>query len=109
MGMLVYYNDAAAAMMGKPYSEVGEITANEFGAGLQMTTPDGEAIRRRDSPAGIAFIEQRPAHRTVMATMFDGRRLRVHATAYPLFGVTDELHGVVAVFWESPPEEPAGG
>src|ERR1700690_1023179 len=65
-GMLVYYNDAAALLLGKPFAELGEIDSGEFGAALALATPDGEPLRRRDSPSGIALLEQRPAHKTVM-------------------------------------------
>ncbi len=106
-GMLVFYNDAAALLLGKPFAELGEIPSGEFGAALQMTTPEGEAIRRRDSPAGVAFFEHRPAHATCMATGYDGVRHRFEATAYPLFGAEGEMHGVVSVFWEPRPGEPA--
>jgi len=99
-GMLVFYNDAAAQLLGKPFADLGEIPSGEFGADLQMTTPDGEPVRRRDSPAGVAFFEHRPAHMTVMATTYDGGRRQYDATAYPLFGATGEMHGVVAVFWQ---------
>src|SRR6185295_20064057 len=71
-GMLVFYNDAAALLLGKPFAELGEIPAGEFGAVLELATPDGEIVRRRDSPAGIAFFQQRPAHATVVATAYDG-------------------------------------
>jgi hypothetical protein len=104
-GMLVFYNDAAALLIGKPFAELGEIPGSEFGAVLQLSTPDGEQIRRRDSPAGIALFEQRPAHRTLLATAYNGRRLHVDATAYPLFGATGDMHGVVSVFWESAAED----
>ena len=50
-GMLVYYNDAAALLIGKPFGELGEVAGNEFGAMLDLATPDGEPVRRRDSPA----------------------------------------------------------
>jgi PAS domain-containing protein len=100
-GMLVFYNDAAALLLGKPFGELGEIPASEFGAVLQLTTPDGEPIRRRDSPAGVALFEQRPAHKTLMATAYNGVRRVYDATAYPLFAAEGEMHGVVAVFWES--------
>ena len=98
--MLVYYNDAAALLLGKPFAELGEIPSGEFGAALQMTTPGGEPVRRRDSPAGVAYFEHRPAHMTVMATAYNGVRRQYDATAYPLFGATGEMHGVVAVFWQ---------
>ncbi len=98
-GMLVFYNDAAELLLGKPFAELGEIPSGEFGEMLQMAEPDGAPIRRRDSPTGIAFFERRPAHKIVLATAYDGARRLVDATAYPLLGATDELHGVVAVFW----------
>jgi PAS domain-containing protein len=99
-GVLVFYNDAAARIIGKAYGELGEIPAEEFGTLLQLKTPEGEPLRRRDTPAGIAFFERRPAHKTLAAIGFDGVRRVVHATAYPLFGTAAEMHGVVSVFWE---------
>jgi PAS domain-containing protein len=99
-GMLVFYNDAAALLLGRPFAEVGEIPSGEFGAALQLATPDGTLLRRRDSPSGIAFFERKPAHMTVLATAYDGVRREYEATAYPLLGSTGEMHGVVAVFWQ---------
>jgi len=104
-GVLVFYNDAAALLIGKPFGDLGEIPAEEFGAVLQLKTRDGRALRRRDSPAGIAFFERRPAHTTLAATGYDGVERLVHATAYPLFGTSDEMHGVVSVFWQVGSEE----
>jgi PAS domain-containing protein len=99
LGMLVFYNDAAALLLGKPFAELGEVPSGEFGAALELATPEGERLRRRDSPAGVAFFEQRPAHMTVLATAFNGVRREYEATAFPLFGATGEMHGVVSVFW----------
>ena len=104
-GMLVFYNDAAALLLGKSFAELGEIPSGEFGAALQLSTVAGEPIRRRDTPSGIAFYEHKPAHMTVMATAYDGVRRAYEATAYPLLGSTGEMHGVVAVFWEVKPGE----
>jgi PAS domain-containing protein len=98
-GVLVFYNDAAALLIGKAFAELGEVPAEDFGAVLLLKTPDGEPVRRRDTPAGIAFFERRPAHMTLAATGYDGKHRLVHATAYPLFGATGEMHGVVSVFW----------
>ena len=107
-GILVYYNDAAAALLGKDFGELGEIPAEEFGAVLDVATPAGERIRRRDSPAGVALFERRPAHATVLATAYDGTRRIYEATAYPLFATEGEMHGVLSVFWtESAGEDTA--
>ena len=99
-GMLVFYNDAAAQLIGKPFGEIGEIPVGEFGAVLRMKTLDGQVLRRRDAPSGVSFYEHRPSHQTHYATGYDGVERLVHSTAYPLFGTTGEMHGVVSVFWE---------
>ena len=109
-GMLVYFNDAAAQLLGKDFAELGEIPAEEFGQSLQLALPDGQPLRRRQSPAGIAFFERHPAHRKLVATSYDGARRQYEATAYPLFGSAGEMHGVMALFWPDGPAqtEPTG-
>ena len=102
-GMLVFYNDAAGMLLGKPFVELGEIPSSEFGAALDLAAPDGVPIRRRDSPSGLAFYQRRPVHKTLMVTTYDGVRREFEVTAYPLFGTTGEMHGVVTVFWEGAP------
>ena len=98
-GMLVYFNDAAAMLLGKTFAEVGEITSLEFGESLKVSTRDEQPLRRRDTPSGIAFFQHKPAHLHVLATSYDGIRRAYEATSYPLLGATGEMHGVVAVFW----------
>ena len=100
-GVLVFYNEAAELLIGRSFGELGEVAATDFGAMLQLAEPDGSPLRRRDTPAGVAFFERRPAHRVLVATGYDGVRRKVEVTAYPLFAATDEMHGVVTVFWET--------
>ncbi len=99
-GTLVFYNDAAEIIIGKPFGELGEVSAADFGEVLQLADEDGAPVRRRDSPAGVAFLERRPSHRVLYVTGYDGTRRLVEATAYPLLGMADEMHGVVSVFWQ---------
>ena len=106
-GVLVYYNDAAAILLGRPWGELGEIPAEEFGAALELATPDGEHMSRRASPSGVALFERRPAHASVLATSYNGVRRSYEATAYPLFGATGDMHGVISVFWEHDPAKGA--
>ena len=100
-GVLVFYNEAAELLIGRSFGELGEVAATDFGAVLQLAEPDGTPLRRRDTPAGVAFFDRRPSHRVLVATGYDGVRRQVEVTAYPLFGTTDEMHGVVTVFWET--------
>lgn len=101
-GIVVYCNEAAELMLGKPYAEMGAVSAADFGEMLSLEHPDGSPLRRRDSPPGVAFIERVPAHSTLVATTLDERgKAQWEVTAYPLFGRTEEMHGVLTVFWES--------
>jgi PAS domain-containing protein len=100
-GDLVFYNDAAEQIIGKTFAELGTINALAWGEMLNLARPDGEPLRRRDSPPGIAFFERRPAHATMQVTALDGNVRLIEVTAYPLFGKADEMHGVVAIFWET--------
>ncbi len=100
-GILVFFNEAAELLLGKSYGEIGGITALEFGAMLELENVDGTPMRRRDSPAGVAFYDREPAHRTLLATTLDGTRQPFEVTAYPLFGHVGEMHGVLTVFWRA--------
>jgi PAS domain S-box-containing protein len=100
-GMLVYFNEAAELMLGKSYAEVGGISAIEFGAMLELGNVDETPMRRRDSPAGVAFYKREPAHRRLLATTLDGTRQPFEVTAYPLFGHVGDMHGVLTVFWRA--------
>jgi PAS domain-containing protein len=101
-GMLVFCNEAAELMLGKPYSEIGAVTANDFGDMLKLENLNGEPLRKRDSPPGIAFMRREPAHNTLVVTTLDGtRKAQFEITAYPLFGRTGDMHGVLTVFWEA--------
>jgi PAS domain-containing protein len=101
-GILVFYNEAAELMLGKQYAEMGAVAAPDFGDMLDLEDLDGNKLRKRDTPAGIAFMQREPAHCTLVATTLDGdRRGRFEVTAYPLFGRTGDMHGVLTVFWEA--------
>ena len=100
-GTLVYFNEAAELLLGKSYGEIGGITALEFGTMLKLEKVDGTPMRRRDSPAGVAFYEREPAHRTLLASTLDGTRHPFEVTAYPLFGHVGDMHGVLTVFWRA--------
>ena len=98
-GCLVYFNEAAEQIIGKTWAEVGEISSLEFGAMLDLQDEAGAPMRRRDTPPSVAFNERRPAHAALLVKSADGARRLLEVTSYPLFARTDEMHGVVTIFW----------
>src|SRR5260221_9101712 len=85
-GTLVFWNEAAELMLGKSYAELGAISANDFGAMLELADLDGTALRRRDSPAAVASHRPTPARRAQLWTTPGAAPRPVAGTAHPPVG-----------------------
>lgn len=107
-GDLVFYNEAAADLIGRTFDQLGQMSAWDWGAMLQLQDLEGNEIKRGHTPAGVAFFQRRPSHQVLSAQGFDGQRRRIEATAYPLFSKQDDFSGVVAIFWEADAAGPTG-
>jgi PAS domain S-box-containing protein len=100
-GRLVYYNDAAAAIVGRTFAEVGEVPLEEWTSRFAPRTSDAEPLPLERRAAGVAFRERRPAHQQFWITSADGVEREVAVTAFPLFAHADEFVGIVAVWWRA--------
>jgi PAS domain-containing protein len=98
-GTLVYYNEAAEQVVGRPFSEVGELPIDDWTESFEPRTPDAEPLPPERRPARIALDERRAVHERFMITSRDGVEREVAVTAFPLFAHADEFVGVVAIFW----------
>jgi PAS domain-containing protein len=101
-GDLVYFNDAAAEVIGRPYLEVGELPASRWEELFEPRTFDAKPLPVEQSPAGIALLERQPAHGSFAFRGLDGREREITVTAFPLLSHPDEVVGVMAIFWELP-------
>jgi PAS domain-containing protein len=99
-GSLVFYNEPAEVILGRSFTEAGEMSADEWGMLFQVEDAEGRPMELSQMPAGIAFVEQRPAHGSIRIRGLDGVRRLISVTAFPLFAHTAEFVGVVAIFWE---------
>lgn len=100
-GTLVYYNEAAGALLGRPFAETGEVPLEEWALLFNLEEEDGTPMPLERRPARTALYEKRPEHRDFFITALDGVRRRIAATAFPLFAHPDDFVGVMAIFWES--------
>lgn len=99
-GKLVFYNEPAETLLGRSFAEAGEIEASEWGSLFRVERLDGSAMPLAEMPGGVALLERRPAHGDLRIVGLDGERREISVTALPLLARTDELVGVVAIFWE---------
>jgi PAS domain-containing protein len=98
-GKVVFYNEAAEALIGVPFAEMGEVGMDELGTSFSPRTPEGEPLPIESLPGRIALDEHRAAHERVWVTSRDGVDREVSVTVFPLFAHADEFVGVVAIFW----------
>jgi PAS domain-containing protein len=100
-GRLVYFNEAAEAIIGKTFVQAGELTFDEWSASATPRTREGEPLPPERRPTAIALNERRPAHDRLTVTGLDGVEREIAVTAFPLFAHADEFVGMVAIFWSS--------
>ena len=99
-GWLVFYNEAAEEVIGRPFAEAGELPLDEWTASFDPRTLDSEEpIPPEHRPARIALDQRRAAHQQFRITGRDGVERDVAVTAFPLFAHADEFVGIVAIFW----------
>jgi PAS domain-containing protein len=101
-GELVFYNEPAEEILGRTFSQAGEMAADEWTALFRPETLAGEPMTLGQLPSGIALLEREPAHDVFRITGLDGRKRIVSVTAFPLFAHADQFVGMFSVFWERP-------
>ena len=100
-GQLVFYNEAAEAVVGRRFAETGEMPLTDWLAAFEPRTLTSEPLAPEERPARIALDERRASHLRYLVTSADGVEREIEVTAFPLFAHTDEFVGVVVIFWRS--------
>jgi PAS domain-containing protein len=101
-GVLVFYNEAAGALLGKRFEELGTVGAEEWGSLFGPFGRNGEPIPYDELPLVIAVRNGRPAHADFEISSTDGARHQVEISAFPIL-TAHGSQGAIAVLW------PAGG
>ena len=100
-GNLLYFNDAAGAILGKRFEDTGSMVLAVWSTYFEPTDASGAPLFPGKLPLVVALRDRRPAHRELWIRGADGQRRQVQVTAFPLFGADQSLLGATALFWES--------
>jgi len=98
-GTLIFFNEAAEAIIGGTLAEAGEMPFEEWSAKAAPRTAAADPLPLERRPAAIALYERRAAHERFRVTGLDGAEREIAVTAFPLFAHADEFVGVVGIFW----------
>jgi len=106
-GHVVFYNDAAAEIIGSPFEETGTLTRERWNAQLAPSDEHGTPLPTDQLPLAVALREGRPAYGRFRISGANGP-LQVEASSLPLIGPAGH-HGAMVVFWPRPPHGEAAG
>jgi PAS domain-containing protein len=98
-GRLVFYNEAAEAVVGRRFAETGEMPLDEWSASFSPRTSESEPLPAEQRPARMALDQRRAAQQRYRVTSRDGVDRDVTVAAFPLFAEADEFVGIVVMFW----------
>ena len=98
-GVLIFYNDAAASLLGQRFEEAGKMPWREWGARFGPFDDAGAPIPFEELPLTIALREGRPAHHSVTLSTHTGERSAVEVSAMPLVSTDGGFRGAIAFFW----------
>lgn len=98
-GQLVYFNEPAERILGRPYAEAQMSTA-DLARAFKPVDEAGEPIPLEDLPLATAFRTGVASHGEFWIDAADGRRRYLDVVGIPLFAQVGRLVGGLAVFWE---------
>jgi len=98
-GELVFFNEPAERILGRPYAET-QMTTAELARAFRPVDEAGEAVAVEDMPLATAFRTGMPSRGGFWIDAYDGRRRYIEVVGVPLFAQADRLVGGLAVFWE---------
>jgi PAS domain-containing protein len=98
-GDLVFFNEAAEAILGRPYAEA-QMSSAELAKTFKPVDDEGRPIPIQDLPLARAIREGIPVDGRLRIEAVDGRHRDLEVVAIPLFARVGELVGGLAVFRE---------
>ena len=102
-GDLVFFNEAAERILGRPYAEA-QMSRADLARTFKPVDDDGRPIPLEALPVARAFREGTPTHGHMRIEAVTGELRDLEVVAIPLFAHAQELVGGLAVFWERSPE-----
>ena len=99
-GNLIFYNESAAALLGKSFSDAGAMPASEWQKIFDVRSRDGSPLPLDGMPGWVALQEHRPSMGHLRFTALDGEERFIAVCAIPLFTQPEQFEGALIIFWQ---------
>ena len=100
-GELLFYNEAAATLLGQRFEESGKMPWREWSSRFGPFDATGAPIPFEELPLTIALRDGRPAHHHLTISAYGGERHPVEVSAMPLVSTEGGFRGAMAFFWRN--------
>jgi PAS domain-containing protein len=97
-GVVVFYNDAAAGLLGVRFEEAGRMAPEEWGSAFGPFDEGGEQVPFDELPLTRALRGGRPAHSRFRIRSLKGAEHAIEVSAFPIL-TTSGTRGAMAIFW----------
>ena len=98
-GTLLFYNEGAGALIGRPFEDTGQLDLDEWTRRFGPFDENDEPLAFDELPLTRALSEGRPAHDEFSVRSADGVMHRIAASAMPIVGAASGASGVMVIFW----------
>ena len=98
-GRMVFYNEAAAALLGRSFEETGQMEAQDWVATFGPISADGTPLPFDELTLTRAIQAGRPGYGTfLIRTVREGDR-EIEAAAIPIVAAPEGASGAMILFW----------
>jgi PAS domain-containing protein len=107
-GALIFYNEAAGALLGISFEESGRMPAEEWSHAVGPFGDEGTPIPIEELPTTKALRQGRPAHGGFKVRSVRGAEYEIESTALPIVAEGGQ-EGAMIFFWTRTNNTPEAG
>lgn len=96
---LVFYNEAAGALLGKRFEELGKVGFAEWSTLFGPFDDSGDPVPVDDLPLVTALRRGRPSYSRLHVRSLKGDEHEIEVAALPLVASAGGFRGALAIFW----------
>lgn len=96
---LVFYNEAAGALLGRSFEDVGRMTPEDWTSTYGPFRDDGQPVELDELPTTRAVRDGRPAHAVFTIRAANGAMRDIESSAFPIVASEEGSSGAMIFFW----------
>jgi PAS domain-containing protein len=105
---LVFYNEAAGALLGRSFEDVGRMSPEEWTSTYGPFDANGKPVDLDELPTTRAVRDGRPAHAVFTIRAAKGTR-EIESSAFPIVASEEGSSGAMIFFWPQGKDGQEGG